>query len=420
VRETTIKRLVVKIGTNTLTGGGDHLSRPVMTGIVRQIACLVRDGHQVVLVSSGAIVAGRQVLETSSNGRGGAARPAESAAGEARDSAEGPETPAARQHAAARRRDIPFKQVLAAVGQIRLMHLWDRLFSREDLVVAQTLLTRADLADRQGYLNARNTLLALLERHVVPIVNENDVVATEEIKIGDNDNLSALVANLIDADLMILLTDQQGLYTADPRRSDTATLIDEVETISEEIVALAAGAGTARGTGGMMTKIQAARLATESGISVLVAGGTTENVLVKAVKGEAVGTRFRSNRTRMESRKRWILAGLAGKAAAHIDAGAVSALARGRSLLPAGVVKVSGPFDRGDSVNIVGPDGKTIGCGVANYSAADLSRIKGCRSVQITQILGYNFGDEIVHRNNLVLTLRDKRPGTSDHRPGTT
>jgi glutamate 5-kinase len=416
VRETTTKRLVVKIGTNTLTGGGDHLSRPVMTGIVRQIARLVRDGHQVVLVSSGAIVAGRQVLEVASNGRAGAARDVESTAGDAPDSAAAPETPAARKHAAttARGRDIPFKQVLAAVGQIRLMQLWDRLFSRENLVVAQTLLTRADLADRQGYLNARNTLLALLERQVVPVVNENDVVATEEIKIGDNDNLSALVANLIDADLMILLTDQQGLYTADPRRSDTATLINEVETISEEIIALAAGAGTARGTGGMMTKIQAARLATESGITVLVAGGTTENVLVKAVKGEAVGTRFRSNRTRMESRKRWILAGLAGKAAAHIDAGAVSALARGRSLLPAGVVKVSGPFDRGDSVNIVGPDGKTIGCGVANYSAADLGRIKGCRSVQITQILGYNFGDEIVHRNNLVLTVRDKRLGTSD------
>ena len=361
-------RLVVKVGTNTLTGGEDHLSRPQMSGVSRQIARLVRDGHQVALVSSGAIVAGRQALNVSRNGK-----------------------------------DIPFKQVLAAVGQTRLMQAWDELFSQEDIIVAQTLLTRADLADRQGYLNARNTLLALLDRKVVPIINENDVVATEEIKIGDNDNLSALVANLIDADLLILLTDQPGLYTADPRRHSTATLIAEVPLITEEIIALAAGAGTVRGTGGMVTKVQAARLATESGVSVVVAGGTTENVLVRAVKGDPVGTRFPSSRTRMESRKRWILAGLAGRAAAHIDAGAVSALGRGRSLLPAGVVTVNGPFDRGDSVNIVGPQGKAIGCGVANYSAGDLERIKGCRSSEITQILGFHFGDEVIHRNNVVM-----------------
>jgi glutamate 5-kinase len=319
-------------------------------------------------VSSGAIVAGRQALNIARDGR-----------------------------------DIPFKQVLAAVGQAKLMQIWDDLFSREDIVIAQTLLTRGDLADRQGYLNARNTLLALLDRKVVPIVNENDVVATEEIRIGDNDNLSALVANLIDADLLILLTDQRGLYTADPRRSSSATLIAEVPVITDDIIALAAGAGTVRGTGGMVTKVQAARLATESGVTVLVAGGTTDNVLVRAAKGEAIGTLFPSNRTRMESRKRWILAGLAGKAAAQIDAGAVSALGRGRSLLPAGVVSVRGPFDRGDSVNIVGPEGKQIACGVVNYSAADLDRIKGCRSAQITQILGFHLGDEVIHRNNVVM-----------------
>ena len=248
------QRLVVKVGTNTLTGGEDHLARPAMLGIARQIARLVREGHEVALVSSGAIVAGRQALDVSGNGKG--AR-------------------------------IPFKQVLAAVGQAKLMQMWDELFSKEQMIVAQTLLTRGDLADRQGYLNARNTLLALLERQVIPIVNENDVVATEEIKIGDNDNLSALVANLIDADLLILLTDQMGLYTADPRRHASATLIAEVPTITDEIVALAAGAGTARGTGGMLTKLQAARLATESGVTVLVAGGKTDNILISAVKGDA-------------------------------------------------------------------------------------------------------------------------------------
>jgi len=392
--ERTKKRLVVKVGTNTLTGGEDRLSQAAMLGVARQIARLVRDGHQVALVSSGAIVAGRQALSVSRNGRAASARAELDASyGEPRRSAP----------AGARRRDIPFKQVLAAVGQTKLMQMWDELFSKEDLIVAQTLLTRGDLADRQGYLNARNTLLALLERQVVPIINENDVVATEEIKIGDNDNLSALVANLIDADLLILLTDQNGLYTADPRRHSTATLIHEVPVISNEIIALAAGAGTSRGTGGMATKLQAARLATESGVTVLVAGGTTDNVLVRSVTGEQVGTRFPSNRTRMESRKRWILAGLAGKAAAHIDAGAMAAMGRGRSLLPAGVVTVKGPFDRGDSVNIIGPEGKAVGCGVANYSAADLERIKGCRSAQITTILGYNFGDEVIHRNNVVM-----------------
>ena len=362
------KRLVIKVGTNTLTGGGETLSRAPMLDVARQVAQLMRERHQVALVSSGAIVAGRQALHVGRDGK-----------------------------------DIPFKQVLAAVGQAKLMQMWDHLFAIEDVIVAQTLLTRADLADRQGYLNARNTLLALLERAVVPIVNENDVVATEEIKIGDNDNLSALVANLIDADLLILLTDQAGLYTADPRRSSAATLIPEVPVITDQIVRLAAGAGTARGIGGMATKIQAARLATESGITVLVSGGTTDNVLVRAVKGEAIGTRFPSNRTRMESRKRWILSGLAGKAAAHIDEGAVTALKHGRSLLPAGVVDVKGPFDRGDSVNIVGPEGKTVACGVANYSAADLERIKGCRSSGITQVLGYHFGDEVIHRNNVVM-----------------
>jgi len=391
--ERTKKRLVVKVGTNTLTAGEDHLARPAMMAVVRQIAKLVGDGHQVALVSSGAIVAGRQALSVRS-GKAASGRGDDNASdGEPRRSA--PE--------GARRRDIPFKQVLAAVGQTKLMQMWDDLFSKEDLIVAQTLLTRADLADRQGYLNARNTLLALLERKVIPVINENDVVATEEIKIGDNDNLSALVANLIDADLLILLTDQEGLYTADPRRHATATLIHEVPVISDDILALAAGAGTARGTGGMATKLQAARLATESGVTVLVAAGTADNVLVRSVKGEPVGTRFPSSRTRMESRKRWILAGLAGKAAAHIDAGAVTALGRGRSLLPAGIVSVRGPFDRGDSVNILGPEGKAVGCGVANYSAADLDRIKGCRSAEITRILGYNFGDEVIHRNNVVM-----------------
>lgn len=361
-------RLVVKVGTNTLTNGADSLCRPVMLDIVRQVARLLEGGEQVALVTSGAIVAGREAL-----------------------------------HVARNAKDIPFKQVLAAVGQARLMHTWDQLFSHYDLTVAQTLLTRADLADRQRYLNARNTLLALLDRGVVPIVNENDVVAVDEIKIGDNDNLSALVANLVDADLLVLLTDTAGLHTADPRRDPSATLISEVPVISDDIVRLASGAGTSRGTGGMATKIQAARLATESGSTVLIVDGHADNVLVRAAAGKAVGTRFPPARTGLESRKRWILAGLVGTASTRIDPGAAEALSCGRSLLPAGIVDINGRFDRGDSVSIIDSSGRALGCGVVNYSSGDLERIKGCKSSQIASVLGYHYGDEVIHRNNLVV-----------------
>jgi glutamate 5-kinase len=362
------QRLVVKVGTNTLTNGADNLCRPVMLEVVRQIAQLLDRGDEVALVTSGAIVAGREALQVAPNAK-----------------------------------DIPFKQVLAAVGQARLMQTWDQLFAHYGRTVAQTLLTRADLADRQRYLNARNTLLALLDRGVVPIVNENDVVAVEEIKIGDNDNLSALVANLVDANLLVLLTDTAGLYSADPRRDPSATLIAEVPTITDDIMKLAAGAGTSRGTGGMATKVQAARLATESGVMVLIANGRMDNVLLQAANGGEIGTRFAPAKSGLESRKRWILAGLTGTAAAGIDAGAAAALGQGRSLLPAGIVDVRGRFDRGDSISIVDSAGKTLGCGVVNYSSSDLDRIKGCKSSEIGSVLGYHYGDEVIHRNNLVV-----------------
>jgi glutamate 5-kinase len=351
-----------------LTNGADRLSRPVMLEVVRQIAQLVGRGDQVALVTSGAIVAGREALQVGRDAR-----------------------------------DIPFKQVLAAVGQARLMQTWDQLFAHYGLTVAQTLLTRADLGDRQRYLNARNTLLALLDLGVVPIVNENDVVAVEEITIGDNDNLSAFVANLVDADRLVLLTDTPGLYTADPRSNPLATLIGEVPVISDAIVRLAAGAGSARGTGGMVTKVQAARLATESGVDVLIADGRVEGMLLRAVAGEPVGTRFPAANSGVESRKRWILTGLAGGASARIDEGAARALAEGRSLLPAGIVAVAGRFDRGDSVAVVDAADRRVACGVVNYGSSDLDRIKGCQSSQIAALVGYHYGDEAIHRNNLVV-----------------
>ncbi len=367
--QTRPRRVVIKVGSSTLTSGGDRLSRPQMLELVRQIAHLHERGVGVVLVSSGAVASGREVLGFPKG-----------------------------------RKDIPFKQVLAAVGQVRLMQVWDQLFALYGLAVAQTLLTREDLADRQRYLNARNTLLALLDRRVVAIVNENDVVGVEEIKIGDNDNLSALVSNLIDADLLVLLTDIEGLYTADPRYDAGATLIREVQAIDEAIEALGGKPGSERGTGGMMTKIQAAKLATESGTTVVIADGRVHDVLERLVSGEAIGTRFIPTASQVESRKRWIISGLASRGEVVVDNGAAIALVRsGRSLLPAGITAVHGHFERGDTITIKDSVGKKVACGVANYSAADLARIRGLRSTEIEPILGYEYGEEAVHRNNLVL-----------------
>jgi glutamate 5-kinase len=270
--------------------------------------------------------------------------------------------------------------------------------------VAQTLLTREDLADRQRYLNARNTLLALLERRVVPVVNENDVISVDEIKIGDNDNLSALVSNLIDADLLVLLTDIAGLYTADPRHDPTATLIPEVREIDTAIEALGGKAGSDRGTGGMVTKIQAARLATESGTVVIIADGSVHDVLERLVQGESIGTRFVPSDSQVERRKRWIISGLASRGEVTVDNGAAVALMRnGKSLLPAGIVDVHGHFERGDTITIKDATGKKLACGVANYGAGDMARIRGLRSAEIEPILGFEYGEEAVHRNNLVL-----------------
>ena len=361
-------RIVVKLGTGTLTDGGDRLSRPRMIDLVRQVAQLHADGHQMLLVSSGAIFAGRERL--------------------------GPPP---------QRRDIPFKQTLAAVGQVRLMGLYEQFFALYDTPVAQALLTRADLADRERYLNARNTLLTLIQLRVVPIVNENDVVAIEEIKIGDNDNLSALVANLVDADLLVILTDQAGLFTADPRRDPNARLIPEVSAIDERVRRLASGSGSAVGTGGMATKIEAAELATRSGTEVVIAAGAEPDVLPRLVAGEALGTRFPTTVSHVESRKRWILAE-SPKGAIRVDQGAAQALLRrGKSLLAVGVTEVIGHFERGQTVRLLDPDGSEIGRGITNYNATDLMAIQGHQSDEIPHILGYQYGPTVVHRDDLVL-----------------
>jgi glutamate 5-kinase len=366
------RRIVAKLGTNLLTAGSDRLDEGLMAALAAQVVRLLDEGARVLIVSSGAIAAGRQRLGEHGH-----------------------------------RKDIPFRQVLAAVGQAHLMQTYDRLFARHGRVVAQSLLTKRDLSDRSGYLNARNTLLGLLEMRVVPIINENDTVAIDEIagvKIGDNDNLSALVANLVDADLLALLTDTGGLYTADPRRDRTAAIIPRVERITKEIEAIAGESESGRGIGGMVTKLQAARLATSHGTDVFIASGHERDVLYRLAHGEHIGTMFPARTSRMESRKRWMISGLATRGCIIVDAGAAKALVeRKTSLLPAGVRDVKGPFKRGDGVSICLPEGTAIACGITNYNDEDLAKIRGLRSDRIADALGYHFGSEVVHRNNLVL-----------------
>lgn len=366
------RRVVAKFGTNLLTAGGDNLDLEVMSSLVGQVARLHRQGVEVIIVSSGAVAAGRHKLKS-----------------------------------ALERKDILFKQVLASVGQSRLMQAYEQLFAWHDIPIAQALLTRSDLSQRLGYLNARNTLLALMELGVVTIVNENDVVAVEELEgatFGDNDNLSAMVANLVDADLLVLLTDTGGLYTADPHLDPKAKLISRVDRIDEKIERLASGSASQRGTGGMITKLEAAKLATASGVAVAIASGREPEVLLRLAEGKAVGTFFSPAVSKLESRQRWILSGLATKGRLMVDKGAAAALKnQDKSLLPVGVAKVEGDFERGELVDILDKKGVLLARGISNYSSRDLAKIKGAHSEVIASLLGYEYGAEVVHRSNLTL-----------------
>lgn len=363
------RRIVAKVGTTTLGGGGAALDTAAMRQLAGQIVALRAAGAAVVLVTSGAVAAGRERL--GGNGEG---------------------------------RDLPHKQTLAAVGQARLMQRWDALFAEHGVIVAQALLTRQDLSHRQGYLNARTTLLNLLELGVLPVINENDVVAVDELKIGDNDQLSAHVANLIDADLLVMLTDTGGLYTADPRRDPAATLIPVVERITPELERQAGGSGSRSGTGGMRTKLLAARAAVRAGTSVVITSGADPTALLRAAAGEAVGTRFPAPPGALDGRRRWLATGVAGRGELLVDDGAARALLHdGKSLLPAGIRLVQGRFARGDAVLIRGLEGPAIACGLCNYDAQDVTVIAGHRSDDIAPLLGYTYGPEVVHRNNLAV-----------------
>jgi len=366
------RRIVAKFGTSLLTGGSDCLNQAVMSSLVAQAAQLHQQGLELLIVSSGAIASGRYKLGLTRKLKG-----------------------------------IPYKQVLASVGQSGLMYVYEQLFSQHNITVAQALLTKADLSDRAGYLNARNTLLTLLELGVICIVNENDVVAVDEIqeaKFGDNDNLSAMVANLVDADLLLILTDIAGLYTADPQRDPDARLVSQVKRIDSKIEDLVTGTHSHLGIGGMITKIEAARLATASGVTVVIADGNEPNIILRLAAGEAIGTHFLPASSKLESRKRWMLSGLSTKGKLVVDSGAALALRKqNRSLLAAGIKQIEGEFQRGDIVNIYDLQGSRLGCGITNYSSDDIEAIKGAHSGKIATLLGYDYGSEVVHRNNLVV-----------------
>jgi glutamate 5-kinase len=362
------RRIVVKVGSGLVTAPGVGPDPDQIERLAADIAAIRRE-REVVLVSSGAIATGM-----------------------------------ARLALAERPRSIPEKQAAAAVGQAALMWEYEIAFKRHGLAVGQVLLTAQDIGDRARYLNARNTLLALLEFGVLPIVNENDTVAVAEIKVGDNDNLSALVASLIEADLLILLTDVDGLYTADPARDPGATLVPTVESINDDVLAMAGVHVDGISVGGMATKLEAAQKAAASGVSMIVASGRRPGTLTRILAGEPVGTWFVPKADRLGARKRWIAFAAPAQGRLTVDAGAARALtAQGRSLLPSGIVAVDGDFSTGDVVAVVGPDGKEIARGLVNFDVGEARRILGVRTQDIEARLGYKSFEEVIHRDNLVV-----------------
>ncbi|SEQ80255.1 MULTISPECIES: glutamate 5-kinase [Basfia] len=362
------KTIVVKFGTSTLTQGTPKLNRAHMIEIVRQLAQLHQEGYRLVIVTSGAMAAGRHYLNH-------------------------PKLPPT----------IASKQLLAAVGQSQLIQTWEQLFAIYDIHIGQLLLTRADIEDRERFLNARDTLHALLDNRIIPVVNENDAVATAEIKVGDNDNLSALVAILVQAEQLYLLTDQQGLFDSDPRKNPQAKLIPVVNEITDHIRSIAGGSGTTLGTGGMSTKITAADIATRSGIETIIAPGNRENVIADLAHGEAIGTKFTVQTDKLESRKQWLFAAPSA-GILTIDQGAENAiLEQHKSLLPAGIVNIEGRFSRGEVVKIRTQQGKDIALGMPRYNSDALYLIQGKKSQNIEKILGYEYGSVAIHRDDMIV-----------------
>ncbi len=363
------KVLIVKVGSSLVTNNGEGLDRAAIAAWATQISALVKQGKQVVLVSSGAIAEGMQRL-------GWKKRPVE----------------------------VNELQAAAAVGQMGLVQMYESCFAEHGLHTAQILLTHDDLRDRKRYLNARSTLKTLLDLNVIPIINENDTVVTEEIRFGDNDTLAALVANLIEADALVILTDQQGLYSADPRKDKDATFINFETAGNVALELMAGGAGSDVGTGGMLTKILAAKRAAHSGAHTIIASGRETDVLIRLSAGEAIGTHLKSTQIKTIAKKQWLADHLRVGGKLVLDAGAVKVLkTEGKSLLSIGVIEVQGSFERGDVVACVNEVGIEVARGIVNYNSADTSRIKRKASSEIEKILGYVEESELIHRDNLIV-----------------
>ena len=363
------RRIVVKVGSSLVTNQGSGLDMGALGNWAKQIATLRTQGCEVVLVSSGAIAEGMQRL-------GWKKRPSA----------------------------VHELQAAAAVGQMGLVQAYESCFRQHKLNAAQVLLTHADLADRERYLNARSTLRTLLNLGVIPIINENDTVVTDEIKFGDNDTLGALVANLIEADAFVILTDQDGLYTADPRKDSGATLISAALAGDAKLELMAGGAGSHIGRGGMLTKVLAAKRAARSGAHTVIASGHERDVLPRLLQGESIGTLLTASSLSLDARKQWLADHLQVSGKVSLDAGAVRVLSKeGKSLLPIGVTQVSGEFQRGAVVAVLDTEGRDIARGLVNYSADEARRIAGKASGEIENILGYVDEPELIHRDNLVL-----------------
>lgn len=363
------RRLVVKIGSALLTNDGKGLDARALGNWVDQIAALITEGVEVVVVSSGSVAEGMSRL-------GWTTRPEQ----------------------------LHELQAAAAVGQMGLVQTWEDEFHRHGRHAAQILLTHDDLSDRKRYLNARSTLRALLDLGVVPIVNENDTVVTDEIRFGDNDTLGALVANLVEADGLIILTDQLGLFDKDPRKHADAVLVDERRASDSELDAMASGGSGALGRGGMLTKVRAARLAARSGAFTVIVGGRIESVITRLRQGEALGTMLLPEQGRIAARKQWLASHLQTRGRLQLDDGAVRVLCQGgRSLLPVGVKSVSGQFHRGEMVSCFNSAGNEVARGLVNYSADEARAIAGYSSSRIADVLGYISDEEMIHRDNLVV-----------------
>jgi len=372
------KRIIIKIGSNLITENENILNDSVIEDLCNQISGIHDKGFEVIVVSSGAVAAGRQYLGVLNK------------------------------QIKINQSYLIHKQVLASIGQPLLMKAYEKYFSNNSKGISQGLLSREDFENRSGYLNIRNTLTELLSVDIIPIINENDVVSTDELEnkaYGDNDRLSAMVANAVDADVLILLGTIDALYTSDPNFDDNAKKIKIVDNISEDIISYAKGPADNVGSGGMTSKIQAANIAINSGIDMFIASGYEKNVILRIITGDDIGTKFVAKESLKESRKRWLITGYSSsKGEVILDDGAIKAI-ENSSLLPAGILEVSGNFDRGDIIGIKNLENKIIGWGIANYSSLEISKIKGMKTKDIINTVDKNFGTEIIHRNNLVITI---------------